>query len=117
MIDEIALRPVGLRHCDIVQEVMRLFGVSLLDLCSDRQNKTIVQARWAIWRCARLHTGLSAPKMGRLLGDRCHTTVLNGIKRSAELYKTCPEFREKCDALDHWAAYAIQDQMQQNNRQ
>jgi hypothetical protein len=69
---------------EIIYRVAEKHGLSVNDiLCSDRRD-IIVQARHEVcYEMARL-TPLSLPQMGKALGGRDHTTVLNGIKRHQE---------------------------------
>lgn len=56
-------------------------GISFADLVSDRRQANLVRARQeAMWRLKR-NTRLSLPQIGRILGNRDHSTILYGIRR------------------------------------
>jgi chromosomal replication initiation ATPase DnaA len=66
------------RMFTIARRICKAFGVSFVDLRADRRNAETVLARHAFcyWAC-RL-TRKSLPQIGRFLGNRDHTTVMNG---------------------------------------
>lgn len=67
----------------IARAVAKAHGVSFNDLVSHRREHHLVRARQhAMWELAQ-HTKLSYPQIGRILGDRDHSTVIHGIKRHA----------------------------------
>jgi chromosomal replication initiation ATPase DnaA len=59
----------------------------------------MVRARFAVMWVARELFGFSTPVIGRSLGNRDHSTVLNGIKRAEELREDDDDFREITDGL------------------
>lgn len=76
------LRQAGFRYrpavADIERKAMRVFGVSKKDLHGNRRYREIVFARQFVMYWAVRLTPLSLPQIGRLMGDRDHTTVLHG---------------------------------------
>lgn len=67
----------------ICEEVARKHGVSIDELRSHRRHKEVIAARHeAMWRC-RHETLASLPMIGRALGGRDHTTILNGVRKHA----------------------------------
>jgi chromosomal replication initiation ATPase DnaA len=66
---------------DIILEVAEKYGVTANDILSDRRSRNLAQPRFEVcWR-ARNETRLSMPQIGRSIGGRDHTTVLNAIRR------------------------------------
>jgi chromosomal replication initiation ATPase DnaA len=66
---------------DIISEVAEKYGVTANDILSERRTRNLAQPRFEVcWR-ARRETRLSLPQIGRSIGGRDHTTVLNGIRR------------------------------------
>ena len=65
----------------IVDYVCKKHGVSKLDLVSVRRTMDLILPRQEIMFKLRHHTVLTLPQIGRLLGDRDHTTVLHGIRK------------------------------------
>lgn len=64
----------------IVEQVASFYGVTLVDLYSQRRSLNIVRPRQvAMWLCRRL-TLRSLPQIGHVIGDRDHTTVLHGCR-------------------------------------
>lgn len=65
---------------DVVAQVAAEFGVSVLDIKSERRGRHLCKARLKFyWRAAR-ETKHSYPEIGRFCGGRDHTTVLYGIR-------------------------------------
>lgn len=62
---------------------------ALVTACRFRQ---YTHPRFAAFKMAREHTGLSCPAIGRAFGNRDHTTVLHGIKQAEILFEKDPEF-------------------------
>jgi len=66
---------------EIQQQVCAAYGVSLIELLSQRRQRAIIEPRWvAIWLC-RETTGHSLPAIGRAFGGRDHTTVMHALQR------------------------------------
>lgn len=67
-------------------------GATVNELLSRRRSKPLVRARFAVIEAARRVTSYSLPQIGRELGGRDHTTVMNGLKRAQALVRTDPAF-------------------------
>jgi len=91
----------------IVEAVCATTGCSRLDIVSDRRAGDLAAARYAVFWLACKLTTLSATAVGRLIGDRDHTTVLVGLRRAEELRAADPVFRAATDALLH-ALFAVE---------
>jgi chromosomal replication initiator protein len=65
----------------IQDAVCEAYGVSLVDLVSQRRQASVVTARHVAMWLAYRHTPLSYPTIGRAFGDRDHTTVMYGVGR------------------------------------
>lgn len=70
---------------DIELSVAAFFGLTPADLHSTRKSRTVALARNIAMHLARKHTDLSFPDIGRLMGDKNHTTVLLACRRIAQL--------------------------------
>lgn len=69
----------------IAEQVARSHGLHFRDIASSSQAAPVVRARdEAVYRIAA-DTGLSQTAMGRLFGDRDHTTIHAAIRRHARL--------------------------------
>lgn len=65
----------------IIKEACLWFGVTRLDVISDRRHAEAVYPRHVIMFLARHHTPLSLPQIGARIGGRDHTTILSGVKK------------------------------------
>lgn len=65
----------------IQQVVARYFGISKLDMISQRRTKDIVHPRQIAMYLAKALTGKSLPEIGRRFGGRDHTTVLHAVNK------------------------------------
>jgi chromosomal replication initiation ATPase DnaA len=69
---------------EIIAEVAKETGLTVALLVGDRRSRPIAAARhYAFWRAAR-ETGASLAAIGRMFGERDHTTILHGIRRHEE---------------------------------
>lgn len=83
----------------IQQAVCAHYGVSLLDLQSNRRTRAVVLPRMvAVWLCRRL-TPHSMPAIGHHFGGRDHTTILHAARRMDELRQSDPAMQERLDAF------------------
>lgn len=71
----------GLTVVAIQQAVTAYYGVSMFELLSMQRNATIVEARHIAMWLSRRYTGRSYPQIGRMFGDRDHTTVMAACDR------------------------------------
>lgn len=65
----------------IMREICEKYGVTQIDLISDRRTANLVRPRQhACWRL-RHETTLSYPSIGKLMGGRDHTTAIASVRR------------------------------------
>ena len=82
----------------IKMAVAEEYGVSAIDLESDRRARAIAHPRQAaMWLCRRL-TGRSLPEIGRHFGGRDHTTVMHAC-RAVERRLADPDESERLTRL------------------
>jgi chromosomal replication initiator protein len=86
----------------IQEAVCRRFGVTLQELVSHGRSKTLVRARHAAFLLAR-GAGYSFPQISAAFGDRCHATVLHGIKRAQQMRVHDLDFAAALMTLDSLA--------------
>jgi len=87
-------------HFDmIVQAVSAVSGVSARAMMADRRDGAFNHSRFAVWWLASEMTALSLTTIGRLSGDRDHTTIINGLRRAGELRASDNTFRCNTDAI------------------
>ena len=65
----------------ILAEICALYGVSLVDLISDRRTACLTRPRQHACYRLRMETPLSLPQIGRLMGGRDHTTILYNYRK------------------------------------
>ncbi len=70
---------------DLEMGVATFFGLTPADLHSSRKTRTVALARNIAMYLARERTRLSLPEIGRLMGDKNHTTVLLAHRRIGRL--------------------------------
>lgn len=63
-----------------IRLVSYMTGVSMVDLCSHRRSRRLIEARQIYYWMARRFTLLSFPQIARICGDRDHTTALHGCR-------------------------------------
>lgn len=83
--DHVAQTRKILTVSDIEASVATFFGLSPADLHTSRKSRTIALARNIAMLLARKHTGLSFPEIGRLMGNKDHTTVLLACRRMQKI--------------------------------
>lgn len=64
----------------IIRMVSNELGIDQKTLLSDDKRQSVAYARFLIfWLCRK--SGYSLPQIGRKVGDRDHTTVINGVRK------------------------------------
>lgn len=71
----------GMSLTKICEAVCRHFGITNTDLCSHRRQSYLTKPRHIVAYLSRKYTGRSMPEIGRWLGNRDHTTILNSLRR------------------------------------
>jgi hypothetical protein len=67
----------------IIEHVAAFYGISMLEMISDRRETRIVKPRQVAMYLARRLTARSLPEIGRQLGGKDHTTVIHGSRKIA----------------------------------
>lgn len=78
----------------------RYFGLTQAALTGPSRRTSLVEARNVIVHLARRHTTASYAEIGRLLGNRDHTTIMHADRRLAERLPTDPATQRAVDELD-----------------
>lgn len=76
---------------ELTQSAASLTFTSIADIYSDKKPKRIARIRFAIWHLAEPH--FSYPHIGRMSGDRDHSTIMHGCHRAADLLETDKGFQ------------------------
>lgn len=85
----------------IVEAVCASSGLARLDVLGDRRADDLAMARYTVFWLACQLTDLSLGAIGRVVGDRDHTSVLVGRRRADERRAAEPDYRAATDALRH----------------
>lgn len=72
---------VSIKVEDVLSATASEFGISKLDIISQRRSANVVLPRQVAMYLAKVVTGRSLPEIGRRIGGRDHTTVLHGIRK------------------------------------
>lgn len=83
----------------IVADAAQLTGESEASLIGVRRTRAIVLARNAVIWTARRAGGFSHPQIGRVLGNRDHSTIIWGYRNAERLYEQNADFRSLCAIL------------------
>ena len=78
-------RPVGID--DILEEVVRYYGLPRDEIVGPRRTRELVVARQVAMYLAREMTSMSHPQIAASLGGRDHTTVMHGCNKIAALFE------------------------------
>lgn len=84
---------------DIQVAVAGEFGVSVLDLVSDRRSADLVRPRWVAMWLSRHTTRHSYSAIGRHFGDRDHATVIAAIQGIEKRIRSDSSLAQRCDDL------------------
>lgn len=78
----------------IKQVVANFYGLNIHDIDGLGRSKQTAIARHIAVHITKKLTGKSFPEIGRLFGDRDHTTIMHSVNRIQEMRDKDPEFNE-----------------------
>lgn len=84
---------------DIVRLVAKTFGTPVDEIIGPQRSQHITQARFAAALLMWEELKYSYPRMGRMLGNRDHTTMINAISRARYLMRQDPLFKEMVESV------------------
>ena len=84
---------------EIQKRVAAHWGIRLTDMTSARRSRNVARPRQVAMYLAKQCTERSLPEIGRMFGNRDHTTVMHAVERVTQLMADDPEFRENVDLL------------------
>jgi chromosomal replication initiator protein len=84
---------------EIQEQVAQAFGISRAELTGPGRAATPLRARQIAILLTRELTELSLPEIGRLYGNRDHSTILNSLRRAEAAIAADPELAEKVGEL------------------
>jgi chromosomal replication initiator protein len=83
----------------IITTVANFFGVDVETLTGKRRDKTAVLARQVTMYLLRERNHCSLAEIGKMLGDRDHSTVLHGCEKIAAEIDVNPQLQESVDEI------------------
>ena len=95
------------RISEIVEETEEYFGFPPGTIIGKGRTKDVANARHIACAVAASQ-GHSSPAIGRAMGGRDHTTVLNSIMRAKALAGTDPAFKDAMDAIGRRNTFVVE---------
>ncbi len=83
----------------IAETVCAARHLTLQDIQSPKRNRRFVNARFEVCWLVRHYTDLSTPEIGKALGGRDHTSVLNAFERQEQRVANEPFYSTAFDKL------------------
>ena len=84
---------------DVVDTVCEYFNITRDMLMSSTRKRQIVQARQIAMFLAKDNTDFSTARIGKLIGDRDHATVLHAFKTVKEREEVDKNFHEELEEI------------------
>lgn len=84
---------------DIVEQLARHFGTDKQSVLSHSRQQELVEVRDIIVYLLREYGGMSFPALGRLLGNRDHTTMIHSYRKMCASVGTRPDFGSEYSSL------------------
>ena len=97
------MKKVGRRDVNepdrIIATVAGFYGVEREDVCGAKRSYHIAIPRLVIMYLMRQRLGISYRRIGYMLGNRDHTTALNGVRRISSMITTNKQLRESVEYI------------------
>ena len=93
---------------DIQQATCTAYGLTAIDMIADRRGRAVAHPRQVAMYLARYLTPQSLPAIGRMFGDRDHSTVLHAVRGVEARMEADPALARKVTLI---AANAIRRAM------
>lgn len=84
---------------DILANSAKVFGVTREQIISPCRDMECRRARFAVFWVARQHRGYTFQRIGNAVGNRDHSTVMNGFARAGKWRDRDIEYREALDKV------------------
>ena len=85
---------------EIIEKVCAHFKIDTSTLLAKTRKREIVQARQVAMYLAKKHTDISTPKIGKMIGNKDHATVLHSCKIVKELLDVDKAFKAEVEQLE-----------------
>lgn len=83
----------------IKRAVSKYFGVKISDMEGEKRSKNIAYPRQIAIYLIREHTNYSLPQMGKLFGNRDHTTIRHSYEKMVKEIETSEDLRQTVDHI------------------
>lgn len=83
----------------VLSVVGRYRGVSVDALTGPDRSHPIVVYRFEACLLAKEFTGMSLPEIGRRMGGRDHTTIINAVRQAAQRASICPDHHAELEDM------------------
>jgi hypothetical protein len=93
----------------IKKVVAKEYRITLKDMDSPRRLSGLVMPRHIAMYLGKTETALSFPQIGRLFGDRDHTTAINAVRKIQAMISSSPEFSAEIQRLRESIAIEIRE--------
>ena len=87
-------------HKEIIEAVCSQSGLSEKELLGPSRAQRLVSARFMAYWLIRRHCEYTLDRIGRIFGDRDHTTILHGLSRAEALANEDEDFDDRLSQLD-----------------
>ena len=84
---------------EIQKRVAEHWGLRVTDMTSSRRARTVARPRQVAMYLSKQFTDRSLPEIGRMFGNRDHTTVMHAVNRVTELMASDAEFKEQVELM------------------
>ena len=84
---------------EIQKRVAEHWGLRATDMTSSRRARAVARPRQVAMYLCKQFTERSLPEIGRMFGNRDHTTVMHAVARVTELMASDPVFREQVELM------------------
>ena len=85
---------------DIINAAAEHFGVRPCDILGPGRSKSLIRARHITLAICRERLEMSYPELGRVFGDRDHTTIMNAVKRARHGRMNHPMWADDFNAIE-----------------
>lgn len=83
----------------IFRAVIDRYGIPQKDLLCQRRQAPLVRARKVAYWLFKELTNHTYPRIGQIMGDRDHSTIVVGVQKVVALRDADPDFKAELDAL------------------
>jgi len=84
---------------DIKEAVCAHYKVAAIEMTSARRSREVARPRQVAMTLSKQMTPQSLPAIGRMFGNRDHTTVMHAVRTVERLCLSDPEMRRDVDSL------------------